>query len=284
MPRIAIYTLDDPRIAMYRSLKTTNLTRRLNQFVVEGEKLLEHLLKSRFALASVLTTDRFEPRLAGRIPDEAPVFVIPHAMINAVVGFRYHQGVLACGVRQPGPHLETIVEQCGANSTIVVCPTLNNPENLGAILRIADVFGVDAILVGGRCPDPLSRRVLRVSMGTALRLPVVATEQLERDVDRLRSRWAFERLAAVVDPTAEPLDRVVCADRLALFLGAESEGLEPEWVARCDREITIPMRPGAESLNVSVAAGILLYHFQRQLEKSEPQRTQRARREGETHR
>ncbi len=263
MPRVPIGDLDDPRVAMYRSLKTTNRTRYSDQFVVEGEKLLARLLESRFPLASVLVTDRHEPRIAPSVPDDVPRFVVPHAMISKVVGFNFHQGVLACGRRRPWPVLEELVRAAGDRLTLVVCPMLNNPENLGTIVRIGDVFGIDAVLVGGRCPDPLSRRVLRVSMGTALRLPVIASADLERDVDRLRSEWGAELAATVVDPAAEALDHVQRPDRLALFLGSESAGLAPEWVGRCDRRITIPMRPGAESLNVAVAAGIILYHFMR---------------------
>ena len=77
---------------------------------------------------------------------------------------------------------------------------------------------------------------------------------------RLRSGHGFETAATVVDADAEPLDTFRRPDRLALFLGSEGHGLDPEWLALCDRRVTIPMRPGAESLNVAVAAGIALYH------------------------
>jgi tRNA G18 (ribose-2'-O)-methylase SpoU len=261
MPRLWIDDLDDPRIAMYRHLKATNLTRDRPQFVVEGEKLLDRLLRSPFPLASVLVTDRHEPRIASRVPPDVPLYVVPHARIAAVVGFRFHQGVLACGHRRPPPDLADLVCRAGRRLTVAVCPTLSNPENLGAIVRIGDVFGIDAVLVGGRCPDPLSRRVLRVSMGTALRLPVIASEDLGRDVERLRTEWGVQLAATVVDPDAEPLDTARRPDRFALFLGGEDEGLTPEWIALCQRRITIPMRPSAESLNVAVAAGILLHHF-----------------------
>jgi tRNA G18 (ribose-2'-O)-methylase SpoU len=263
MPRVPIHDLDDPRLAIYRNLKATNLTRSSGQFVVEGEKLLDRLLASRFQVASVLVTDRHEPRIAAKVGEDRPLLVVPHAMIDLLVGFNFHRGVLASGIRRPPPDLAEIVGGADKRMTIVVCPSLNNPENLGSIVRIGDVFGVDAIMVGGRCPDPLSRRVLRVSMGTVLRLPVIASDDLIRDTEQLHSSWGFERAATVLDPAAESLDAFRRPDRLALFLGSESEGLDPEWIERCDRRITIPMRPGAESLNVAVAAGIMLYHLAR---------------------
>ena len=268
MPRVPIDDLDDPRIAVYRHLKATNQTRAAEQFVVEGEKLLDRLLASRFPVASVLVTDRHEARIAARVPGSVMLFVVPHARIDALVGFQFHRGVLASGHRRPPPLLDEVVRRAGARLTLLVCPALYNPENLGAIVRIGDVFGIDAVLVGPSCPDPLSRRVLRVSMGTVLRLPVIVPEDLERALARLRTEWGVQLAATVVDPDAEPLDSARRPDRFALLLGSEGEGLAPEWVARCDRRITIPMRPGAESLNVAVAAGIVVYHFTTRAERS----------------
>lgn len=258
MPRVAIDDLDDPRIAVFRALKRTNLTRSGDLFVVEGAKLLERLRDSPFPLVSVLVSDRWDARV--KLEEDVSRYVVPHALIDQVVGFNFHQGVLACGRRTAWPPLDTIVGAAGSR-TVVVCPNLTNPENLGAIARIADVFGVDAVLVGPHCPDPLSRRVLRVSMGTALRLPILSGTALDRDVETLRSEHRFELWATVLDSAAEPLSALARPERLALLLGNENVGLEPEWVARCQRRVTIPMRPGAESLNVAVAAGILLYEL-----------------------
>lgn len=259
MTRVPITELDDPRLAMYRDLKVTNATRDSGQFVVEGEKLFERLLASPFPVASVLATDRLEALVAPRVPAGVPLYVVPEARIEQVVGYNFHRGVIACGVRRPWPGADALAEAAGARATFVVCPRLDNPENLGAVVRIADVFGVDAVLTGLRCPDPLSRRVLRVSMGSSLRVPVVSSGRLAEVIGRLRAGHGFVTAATVMDPAAEPLDAFRRPDRLALFLGSEGHGLEPEWLALCDRRVTIPMRAGAESLNVAVAAGIALY-------------------------
>ena len=133
MARVAITDLDDPRIAIYRSLKATNHTRGLDQFVVEGEKLVGRLLASRFPTVSVLVTDRYLPTLAGRLPEEMPTYVVADAMVDSIVGFPFHRGVLACGERNAWPSLDEIVERAGDRLTLVLCPRLSNPENLGAI-------------------------------------------------------------------------------------------------------------------------------------------------------
>lgn len=263
MPAILIDDLDDPRVAIYRDLKATNQTRRSGQFVVEGDKLVDRLLASPFPVASVLATDRLEPAMARLVPSAVPLYVVPHSAVSELVGYNFHRGVLAAGLRRPWPSADALARGCGPRATFVVCPRLDNPENLGAVARISDVFGVDAVLTGDRCPDPLSRRVLRVSMGSVLRVPVVACPDLAAEVDRLRRDHHFLTVATVADPTAEPLDAFRRPDRLALFLGSEGQGLGPVWIALCDRWVTIPMRPGAESLNVAVAAGIALHHVMR---------------------
>ena len=100
-------------------------------------------------------------------------------------------------------------------------------------------------------------------MGMVLRVPVIASESLESDLARLGACAGFTTVATTTDAAAEPLDTFCRPARLALVLGSEAAGLDPAWVGRCDRQLTIPMRLGAESLNVAVAAGIILYHVTR---------------------
>jgi tRNA G18 (ribose-2'-O)-methylase SpoU len=187
--------------------------------------------------------------------------VVPFETIHAIVGFPFHRGVLACGLRVPWPSWEETMGRGDRRLTLVACPKLSNPDNLGAIARISDVFGVDAILAGSSCPDPLSRRVLRVSMGSVLRLPIYISHGLEETVARLRTDHRVEFWAAVASPSAEPFETAERPPRLALVLGNEDQGVEPGWLAWCTRQMTIPMHRHAGSLNVSVAAGILLYHL-----------------------
>ena len=263
MSCIPISDLADPRLAIYRSLKATNQTRRLEQFVVEGDKLVQRLLGSRFSAVSVLVTDRHQPRFAALIPDGVPAYVVPHELIDTLVGFPFHRGILACAERRPWPPLHEIVRAADRHLTLIICPRLSNPENLGAIARIGDVFGINAILAGPACPDPFSRRVLRVSMGSALRIPIIVSDRLGEIVDKLAHDDNLELRAAVADPAAEPFDAVPRPDRLGLVLGEEDQGIEAEWLDRCRSKITIPMREGAGSLNVAVAAGILIHSVTR---------------------
>ena len=196
MPRIPIDDLDDPRIAIYRSLKTTNLTRGLDQFVVEGEKLVARLLESRFPLVSILVTDRHLPA-AGIRSARRGFGLCPPSRANRSTGR------LPVSPRRAGLRRAAAAAADRGNHRLSprrrfswsICPKLSDPENLGAIARIGDVFGVDAIMTGPECPDPFSRRVLRVSMGSILRVPIIVPDRLADLVDPLvnQLRLAFIR-------------------------------------------------------------------------------------------
>lgn len=256
--------LDDPRLVPYRQLKQSNLTRWSGLFVAEGEKLTRRLLESDLEVASVLLGRSYVEAFAAMLKAETPAFVVPDDLVEQIVGFNFHRGVLACGRRRLGRVIDEVVGGRD-DATVVVCPDVQDPENMGAILRIAAAFGVDAVVLGRRCADPFSRRVLRVSMGAALRLPLVESDDLVGDLKRLRDGWSYELIATVLDADAEPLARTSRHGRMAILFGSEGHGLERELAELCNRKVTIPMEPGTDSLNVAVAAGIFLHHFCRTL-------------------
>jgi tRNA G18 (ribose-2'-O)-methylase SpoU len=265
MPAIPIETLDDPRVQMYRSLKAQNISRQGPWFIAEGVRVVERLLDSNYETESVLLTERRAEEWLPKIREGIPVYVVPQSEADRLVGFNFHVGVVACGRRRRSPALEAVLPQDRRRQTVVVCPNCDNPENLGAIVRMCLGFGVDLLLLGPHCSDAFSRRVIRVSMGAIFRQPVIETRNLERDLVRLREEWGFEFAATLLDPSAVPLDpSTPRADRFGLLFGNEAFGLDDRWIELCDRRLTIPMGPEADSLNVAVATGIFLHHFQRQ--------------------
>jgi tRNA G18 (ribose-2'-O)-methylase SpoU len=263
MPTVLIDCLDDDRLEPYRRLKDTNQTRWSGQFICEGQILVERLLASDFEVASVLVDQPHYEQMQTLISPKVETFVVPPKMVPQIVGFNFHRGVLACGRRKPSPPLEDLVMPADKGLTLAVCPDVQDPVNLGSIARIAQALGIDALVLGPQCADPFSRRVLRVSMGAVLRLPVVQVSDLEGTLRDLRSRYGVELAATVLSETAELLDRAHRSRRFALLLGNEGQGLPENLVAICQRRLTIPMSQGADSLNVSVAAGIFFYHFTR---------------------
>lgn len=261
MPLIPIHDIEDERIAVYRDLLSAKASRRCGLFIAEGRLLVDRLVASSFPTHSILVDER-RLSLLDEQPHDRLVYVTPAKMIEEIIGFNFHRGVLACGHRQPQPELREVLRNVSDSATVLVCVGIQDPTNLGSILRSAAAFGVDAVLLGSQCSDPLSRRVLRVSMGATLKLPLVESEHVAADLDRLHEEFQFERIATVLDD-AEVLDETHRADRLAILIGNEAHGLPDEISQACERRVTIPMQMGTDSLNAAVASGIMLHHFLR---------------------
>jgi tRNA G18 (ribose-2'-O)-methylase SpoU len=259
MPRVVIENFDDPRLAPYRELNQRNLTRQSGLFIAEGDKVVERLIASRYPVASVLAEADWAERLAPQLPEDTPIYVAEPKLLEATIGFNFHRGVLACGRRLPGPTAAEIARTCGERSTILTCSDVQDPTNLGSIIRTAAAFGCAGVVLAGRCADPFSRRVLRVSMGAVLHVPIIESRDLPADAHELREQ-GFLLAATVIDAAAQPLAEFRPPRRLALMLGSEGHGLSAESLALCDERVTIPMQLGIDSLNVAVAAAVFLYH------------------------
>ena len=262
MPRILIDDVADPRLAPYRDLPRSNLTRSSGLFVAEGEKVVERLIASRFEVASVLAEPEWAERLEPRLAAAVPIYVASKALLQQIVGFHFHRGVMACGRRERRVDLD---ERLGLVSrsetaTIVVLPDVQDPTNLGSIIRTAAAFGCAAAILGKKCADPFSRRVLRVSMGAALFLPIIESRDLTADLQQLNGA-GFELAATILDPAAEPLADFQRVERTAILFGSEGHGLSEEWMSLCQRCVTIPMQAGIDSLNVSIAAAVVLWQL-----------------------
>ncbi len=260
---IQIESLEDPRVEPYRNLKMKNLQRGGEFFIAEGKKVVERMLQSHFQAASVFISQKRLEEWTGKVPPGVPLYVASQDVMNGLVGFDFHVGVVGCGVRQSRIPLEQVLPKDKERLTIVACPNCDNPENLGAIIRIGAAFGIDALLLGKSCCDPFSRRVIRVSMGAAFTLPIIESADLFSDLQRLKNEWQFELSAAVLDDRAVHLDRAQRTSRFGILLGNEDTGLDQSWINICDQKLTIPMSLGTDSLNVAVTAGIILHHFTR---------------------
>jgi tRNA G18 (ribose-2'-O)-methylase SpoU len=266
MPLIPIHSLDDPRLAPYRNMKERDLARDGDRFIAEGENLVKRLLASRLATESVLLADRRVAEIAPLVPDSIPVYSAPAEIVNQVLGFKFHAGVMAVGIRGPSPTIDEVMASATSAQriTLLICPEIEKTDNLGALIRIAAAFGVHAMILGERCCDPFFRQSVRVSMGAAFVMPIVRSDNLARDLQRFRTDYGVQLIATVLEANAEHLDRVVPPARLGLLLGNEAQGIGPEYLSLCDARVTIPMKLGTDSLNVAVAAGVFLYHFTRQ--------------------
>ncbi len=167
-----VASLDDPRIAFFRNLRERTL-RGESIFLAEGKIVTERLLQSKYQVDSLLVTEQYAEYFSTRVPAEIPIYVASERLLEQIVGFKYHQGVLAAGRRQPEPTFRQLLEAIGTRDPLrlVVCPEVTKPENLGLIFRSAAAFDLDGVLLGAQACDPFSRRVLRVSMGACFLCP-----------------------------------------------------------------------------------------------------------------
>lgn len=259
---IPVESLADERIAAYVNLKERELAREGGRFIAEGEMVVRRLLDSDYPIESMLLADRRVEEIAPLAPAGVPIYVGSAAMVNQIVGFKFHSGVMACGVRKPRLTIEQVAASWAEKPVVLtVLPEIANTENMGALIRISAAFGANAMILGEHSCDPYYRQSIRVSMGTIFSMPIVQCQNLIADLQMLRERWQVQLVGTVLDETAEVLAQAKASPRMGILFGGEAQGLRPEEVAICDRRVTIPMQMGTDSLNVSVAAAVILYHF-----------------------
>jgi tRNA G18 (ribose-2'-O)-methylase SpoU len=263
MQLVPIDDIDDPRIEPYRAIRERDVAGREDGFILEGEVVLRAFAKAgRYGLGSVLLAQKRVEKLApvlAMLP-AAPIYVAPQGVLDAIVGFPIHRGVLALGRRGPPAPAEALIGGLRPDALVMVLMGVSNHDNIGGLFRNAAAFGVDAVLLDGACCDPLYRKAIRVSVGGALMVPF-ARLAADEDVVGLLQREGFGCLA--LSPAgATALGDVSRAGRTALLLGAEGAGLSDAILSRTET-VSIPMSGVFDSLNVATASGIALYQLSR---------------------
>ncbi|MFO0675974.1 MAG: RNA methyltransferase [Polyangiaceae bacterium] len=254
----------DPRLAPFANVRDRDLARDDGAFVAEGEVVLRVLVDSPYRVRALLLAEGRDATLApllgpyfARNPD-VPAYVVRQAVMDAVVGFPIHRGILAVAER---PVLasadECLARHCAGEPTLALgLVGIANHDNVGGIFRNAAAFGVRAALLDGATCDPLYRKALRVSVGGVLRVPYARSEDGEGVVRAFESR-GFEVISLSPSGSHE-LEDLPPHPRRALLLGAEGPGL-PERILATTRAVRIPMADGFDSLNVATTSGIALH-------------------------
>jgi tRNA G18 (ribose-2'-O)-methylase SpoU len=258
-----VSSLDDTRIAEYRHLTDPRWLQHAGLFVAEGRLVVRRLLANhRFRTRSILVTEPARAALADVLERAATeVFVVDQKLMNEVAGFNIHRGCLALAER---PRSRSLLHLPLASlRRVLVLENVNNPDNVGGIFRSAAAFGADAVVLGPACSDPLYRKSVRTSMAATLAVPFVDAGPWPDAIGVLRAH-GLQVLALTPSLDAMRLDAFAHElDRVAILVGAEGEGLTPNALEAADKRVRIPMTGSADSLNVTVAASIALYWFQR---------------------
>jgi tRNA G18 (ribose-2'-O)-methylase SpoU len=269
---ISVDSAGDERLSGYRAVSDPALARDRGLFVAEGRRVVQRLLQSPcLEIASMLVTrPAFEalqtsPDALAARPD-VPVYVVPQAVMNGVAGFPIHRGCLALAVRPALPPWETLALR---GRTLVVLERLGDADNVGSTFRSAAAFGVDGVLLGPACADPLYRKAIRTSMGAALTVPFAHADSPTQPwpvVLRTLREIGWHVIGLTPRADCAPLWETVSAGgtgRLALVFGHEGDGLSPQALDACTALARIPMAPDVDSLNVAVSVGVTLYDVTR---------------------
>ncbi len=269
---IPVVDPDDPRIHIFQGLRDHVLRQRRERqggdmdgvFVSEGDLVVERALLAGYRLHGILVDGRRTKPLPPAVGHDVPVYAAGPEVLQRITGYHLHRGMLACFHRRPVPTPAEVLAGppggAGPPRTLALLEGVNNPTNMGVILRAAAGLGVEAFLLDPTCCDPLYRRSARVSMGEAFALPYARLEHLPEGLGPLRHAGVTV-LALTPAPEADDIGQLELGadERVALVLGAEGPGLTPATLAAADRRLRIPMAGRVDSINVGSAAAIAFY-------------------------
>lgn len=222
-------------------------------FFAEGPKLCLELAKSCTPRTAYATEAAMEKTPA--LESLRPTLIAPH-VAEKLAGTKTSQGVFVL-FEQPAPP----VERLDTATHILALEGVQDPGNVGTLLRSAAAFGFDGVLLSKGCAAPFAPKTLRASMGAAGRLPVAPVQDLPQALQQLRARGVVCLAAALYH--SRPLDEAPQGypDGLCAVIGSEGQGLTDAAVQACDMAVRIPMTDLVESLNAGVAGSVLLWHF-----------------------
>ena len=271
---IPITDLHTPELEIYNERREAQLFHYYEPapglFIAESPNVILRALAAGYEPLSFLMEQREADsekgrEILGRIAEaygEIPVYVASNEVLSQISGFKLARGMLCAMRRRELPKMEDL---CRDARRIAILENVVNPTNVGAIFRSAAALGIDAVLLTGGCSDPLYRRSARVSMGTVFQVPWTILESEswpEHPLKQLRNMGYHTVAMALKDDSLRPDDeKLHQAEKLAIILGTEGEGLMPETIAVCDDTVCIPMTHGVDSLNVAAASAVAFWEM-----------------------
>ena len=262
---IEITDFSAPELDVYARLTEAQLLNRFEpakgMFIAESPKVIHRALDAGYQPVSMLMErkdiDGSAREILERCP-EIPVFTADEELLCGLTGYHLTRGVL-CAMRRPP--LPSVAEVCTTARRVAVLENVMNPTNIGAIFRSAAALNMDAVLLTPACSDPLYRRAIRVSMGTVFQVPWTWLEG-ENYVEQLRQQGFQTAAMALKDDSLSIRDsRLIQADKLAIILGTEGDGLADCTIEGCDYTVKIPMTHGVDSLNVAAASAVAFWQL-----------------------
>lgn len=253
-----------PELDVFARLTEAQLRNRLEPekgiFIAESPKVITVALDAGYAPISLLMERRHIDGDGRAIIDrcgDIPAYTADREVLEQLTGYQLTRGVL-CAMRRPGQlGIESV---CKNAKRIAVLEGIVDSTNIGAIFRSAAALGMDGVLLTSTCCDPLCRRAVRVSMGTVFQIPW--TRVTDNWLLHLRE-MGFKTAAMALSNEAISVDDPILksAEKLAIILGTEGDGLAKSTIADCDHTVCIPMYKGVDSLNVAAASAVAFWEL-----------------------
>jgi TrmH family RNA methyltransferase len=272
-PVTCIESLSNRRVKVYRSLATAKGRREHGLFQLEGTALIAEALAAGTTLKRAYwcperARHERDTGLAETLAGKTQLFLVSERVLCHMTSTVTPQPI-AAEARIPATELEQVAVP---DQSLIVAPAnVHDPGNMGTIIRTAHSVGATALVAVGDGVDPYGPKVVRATMGSLFAVTIVR----ERHADRFLA-WCEQNhctIAAATVSARQSLFEARFEPRTAIVLGSESQGLPEEFTGSDVRELSIPMPGGTESLNVAVAAGVMMYEYRRQHQLREPSRS-----------
>ncbi len=256
-----ITSKDNPIIKLYQKLSSSKKERlQYGLFVLEGLRIVEDAVRENGGITHIIMTKNAYEKFGGTLFQadlrDEKTLVISNELGNKISSTDTTQGVFAvCKI----PAAQKPVFRDGGKYAVLY--GLQDPGNVGMIIRTADALGIDGVILSGSC-DLYSPKVIRATMGSVFRMDIFVENNTDRLFELLESGGAAAS-AAVIDTDAEKVTECGFEGTQAIFIGNEGSGLPRDVALRCGRRVTIPMNGTINSLNAAMAAGILMWELKK---------------------
>lgn len=253
---------DNPRVKQYvRLARSANARAQQGLFVTQGLKLTLEAFESGCVPEALYVTQQAQTSRGSELEALAQACSACF-LISQSVADKLDQSVGAQGVYGVFHMLDKRLQPVKINTEgkYILLVSMQDPGNVGTILRTAAAFGISGVFLTGDCPDPYGLKVLRAAMGGVFKVPFETTDDPCECIALLRAQGVTVHAAALTN-TAVPVGQAALGSGTAVVIGNEGAGLAADVIAACSQAVIIPMRPGSESLNAATAAAVLMWEM-----------------------
>ncbi|RID86411.1 RNA methyltransferase [Peribacillus asahii] len=244
-----IESVKNPKVKAWKKLSTKKERDKSGHYLIEGFHLVEEALKEQIVLEVIVNQDMEMP--AQFKIEETEVVYVKEDVMKAICDTETPQGIAAV-CEQQTVHFDDI-----PLGKLLLLDAVQDPGNLGTMIRTADAAGIDAVILGEGCADVYNPKVVRATQGSLFHLPVMKAN-LSQFIDQLHMPVYGTALEGGV-----PFEQVEKSETFALLVGNEGQGVSKELLAKTTKNLYIPIYGKSESLNVGIAAGILMYYLRK---------------------